>query len=119
MATTLIDSDELTVNLCHFPSAANLTVEGSGDSDVDAVLGVWVGVGVRVGVAVRTTDVFVGVAVAVGVCVCVAVCVGVLVAVGGSVSVGSSVGVCVGALYTRLRVKLPVLLDLKVVASIV
>jgi len=69
LAITLTNSDELTVNLRHCPSAAKFTVDGSGESDADAVLGVFVGVGVRVGVAVLTTGVCVGVAVAVGVCV--------------------------------------------------
>ena len=45
-ATTLTDSDELTVNLRHCPLGWKLTVDGSGDSDGDAVLGVRVGVGV-------------------------------------------------------------------------
>ena len=61
LTTTLIDSDELTVNLCHCPFARKFTVDGLGDSDAD-IAGAVVGVGVRVGVDVR-------VAVAVGVAV--------------------------------------------------
>ena len=77
---------EVSLNLCQRPSGWKLKVAGLGDSDADAVLGVFVGVGVRVGVAVLTTGVCVGVAVAVG--VDVAVCVAVRVAVGVSVFVG-------------------------------
>lgn len=64
-------------------------LDGLGDRDADAVLGVWVGVGVRVGVAVR-----------VGVCVAVAVG----VCVGGAVSgVCVGVGVGVGSVFSDRR----------------
>lgn len=108
---------EVSLNLCQRPSGWKLKVAGLGDSDADAVLGVFVGVGVRVGVAVLTAGVCVGVDVAVRVAVRVAV--GVSVSVGLGVLVGVSVGVAVGSLYFSFRVKLPVLPDLKVVASMV
>lgn len=45
LATTLTDSDELTVNLRHCPLGWKFTVDGSGDRDAEG-LGVRVGVGV-------------------------------------------------------------------------
>ena len=59
LAITLTAWDELTVNLCHCPLAAKLTVDGSGDSDGDVVRGVRVGVGVGVGVGLRMVMLYV------------------------------------------------------------
>ena len=105
LATTFTFSLETTVKVCHLPSGAKCTPDGSGVSDAEVVPTVGVGVGVG-------EDVAVGEGVGVGV--------GVGVGEGEGVGVGVVVGVGVACGSTRIvTVKLPVAAAEYVVASTV